>query len=43
MVAILAVAAFGLAASGTASYLVQRKGALAAVDAQLLHLSLIHI
>ena len=37
MVAILAVAAFGLAASGTASYLVQRKGALAAVDAQLLH------
>ena len=37
MVSILAVAALGLAASGSASYLVQRKGVLAAVDAQLLH------
>ncbi|MEO8519076.1 MAG: HAMP domain-containing sensor histidine kinase [Dermatophilaceae bacterium] len=37
MVAILAVAAFGLAASGVASYLVQRRGVLTAVDAQLLH------
>ena len=37
MVAILVVAALGLAASGVASYLVQRKGALATVDAQLLH------
>jgi len=37
VVSILAVAALGLAASGVASYLVQRKGALAAVDAQLLH------
>ena len=37
MVAILVVAAFGLAASGVASYLVQREGVLAAVDAQLLH------
>lgn len=36
VVAILAVAAFGLAASGVASYLVQRKGVLATVDAQLL-------
>ena len=34
--AILAVAAFGLAASGVASYLVQREGVLSAVDAQLL-------
>src|SRR5450759_3034914 len=37
VVAILAVAAFGLAASGVASYLVQRNAVLAAVDAQLLH------
>ncbi|MEP7018852.1 MAG: HAMP domain-containing sensor histidine kinase [Actinomycetota bacterium] len=37
VVAILVVAAFGLAASGVASYLVQRQGVLAAVDAQLLH------
>ena len=37
MVAILGVAAFGLAASGVASYLVQRQGVFAAVDAQLLH------
>ena len=37
MVAILVVAALGLAASGVASYLVQRQGVLAAVDAQLLH------
>ena len=36
LVAILVVAALGLAASGVASYLVQRKGVLAAVDAQLL-------
>jgi len=35
--AILVVAAFGLGASGVASYLVQRRGVLAAVDAQLLH------
>jgi hypothetical protein len=33
VVAILVVAALGLAASGVASYLVQRKGALATVDA----------
>ena len=38
MVAILGVTAFGLAASGTASYLVQRQGVFAAVDAQLLHI-----
>lgn len=37
VVAILVVAAFGLAASGVASYLVQRQGVLAAVDAQLLN------
>ncbi|HEY5180418.1 MAG TPA: HAMP domain-containing sensor histidine kinase [Dermatophilaceae bacterium] len=37
VVAILGVAAFGLAASGVASYLVQRQGVFAAVDAQLLH------
>lgn len=37
MVAILGVAAFGLAASGVASYLVQRQAVLAAVDAQLLN------
>ena len=37
MVAILVVTAFGLAASGVASYLVQRQGVFAAVDAQLLH------
>ena len=37
VVAILVVAAFGLAASGVASYLVQRQGVLSAVDAQLLH------
>ncbi|HZW44022.1 MAG TPA: HAMP domain-containing sensor histidine kinase [Dermatophilaceae bacterium] len=37
MVSILVVAAFGLAASGVASYLVQRQGVLAAVDAQLLN------
>jgi two-component system, OmpR family, sensor kinase len=37
VVAMLVVAAFGLAASGVASYLVQRQGVLAAVDAQLLH------
>jgi signal transduction histidine kinase len=37
VVAILAVAALGLAASGVASYLVQRKGVLATVDGQLLH------
>jgi two-component system OmpR family sensor kinase len=37
VVAILAVAALGLAASGFASYLVQRAGVLAAVDTQLLH------
>jgi two-component system OmpR family sensor kinase len=37
VVAILGVTAFGLAASGGASYLVQRQGVLAAVDAQLLH------
>ena len=36
VVAILAVAALGLAASGAASYVVQRKGILAAVDAKLL-------
>ncbi len=36
VVAILAVAALGLAASGTASYLVQRRGILTAVDAKLL-------
>lgn len=34
---ILAVAALGLAASGVASYLVQRQGVLASVDSQLLH------
>ena len=38
MVAILGVTAFGLAASGTASYLVQRQGVFAAVDAQLLQI-----
>lgn len=37
MVAILGVAAFGLAASGVASYLVQRQGVFAAVDTQLLN------
>ena len=37
VVSILAVAALGLAAAGTASYLVQREGVLAAIDAQLLH------
>src|SRR5664280_3705010 len=37
VVAILAVAALGLAASGVASYVVQRRAVLAAVDAQLLH------
>jgi two-component system, OmpR family, sensor kinase len=37
VVAILVVAALGLTASGAASYLVQRKGVLATVDAQLLH------
>ncbi|MEP7193536.1 MAG: HAMP domain-containing sensor histidine kinase [Actinomycetota bacterium] len=37
VIAILGVAAFGLAASGVASYLVQRQGVFAAVDAQLLH------
>ena len=37
VVSILAVAAFGLAASGVASYLVQRQGVLTAVDAQLLN------
>jgi two-component system, OmpR family, sensor kinase len=37
VVAILVVAALGLAASGVASYLVQRKGVLATVDEQLLH------
>jgi signal transduction histidine kinase len=37
VVAILGVAAFGLAASGVASYLVQRQAVLAAVDAQLLN------
>ena len=37
MVAILGVTAFGLAASGVASYLVQREGGFAAVDAQLLN------
>lgn len=37
MVAILGVAALGLGASGVASYLVQRQGVFAAVDAQLLH------
>ena len=37
MVAILGVTAFGLTASGVASYLVQRQGVFAAVDAQLLH------
>lgn len=36
LIAILVVAALGLAASGVASYLVQRKGVLAAVDAKLL-------
>jgi signal transduction histidine kinase len=36
VVAILAVAALGLAASGAASYVVQRKAILAAVDAKLL-------
>ena len=36
VVAILAVAALGLAASGAASYVVQRKGILASVDAKLL-------
>ena len=36
VVAILAVAALGLAASGAASYVVQRKGILTAVDAKLL-------
>jgi len=35
--AILGVTAFGLAASGVASYLVQREGVFAAVDAQLLN------
>jgi len=37
VVAILGVAAFGLAASGVASYLVQRQGVFAAVDTQLLN------
>jgi len=37
VLSILAVAALGLAASGVASYVVQREGVLAAVDAQLLH------
>jgi two-component system OmpR family sensor kinase len=37
VIAILGVAAFGLAASGVASYLVQRQGVFAAVDSQLLH------
>jgi len=37
VVAILGVTAFGLAASGVASYLVQRQGVFAAVDAQLLN------
>ena len=37
LVAILVVSAFGLAGSGVASYLVQRKEILAAVDAHLLH------
>ena len=37
MAAILGVTAFGLAASGVASYLVQREGVFAAVDAQLLN------
>jgi len=37
VVAILGVTAFGLAASGVASYLVQREGGFAAVDAQLLN------
>jgi signal transduction histidine kinase len=37
LVSILAVTALGLAASGAASYLVQRDRALAAVDEQLLH------
>jgi two-component system OmpR family sensor kinase len=37
VVAILAVAALGLGASGAASYVVQRKAILAAVDAKLLH------
>ena len=37
VVSILAVAGLGLAASGVASYLVQRQGVLRAVDAQLLN------
>ena len=37
LISILAVTALGLAASGAASYLVQRDRALAAVDEQLLH------
>ena len=37
MIAILVAAGFGLGASGVASYLVQRQGVFAAVDAQLLH------
>ena len=37
VLSILAVAGLGLAASGVASYLVQRQGVLSAVDAQLLH------
>ncbi|HYO18794.1 MAG TPA: HAMP domain-containing sensor histidine kinase [Dermatophilaceae bacterium] len=37
VVAIVAVAALGLVASGAASYVVQRKAILAAVDAKLLH------
>jgi two-component system OmpR family sensor kinase len=37
VIAILVAAAFGLAASGVASYLVQRQGVFAAVDSQLLH------
>jgi len=37
VVAILGVTAFGLTASGVASYLVQRQGVFAAVDAQLLN------
>jgi two-component system, OmpR family, sensor kinase len=37
LVSILAVTALGLAASGAASYLVQRERALASVDEQLLH------
>src|SRR5665811_1362223 len=38
VLSILAVAALGLAASGVASYVVQRQGVLRAVDAQLLHM-----